>query len=122
MGIFIEEAIPIFNIIHIWILQAICSRHGLAVGAKTILITKAIMVITFPLAYPVSKILDLLLGEEIGNVYNRDRLKELVRVSIFTAMMMHTIQMFEFTIRFANRKYSLIDTKMRSIYFSFCVI
>lgn len=54
----------------------------MAVGAKTIFITKAIMVLTFPLAYPVSKILDVLLGEEIGNVYNRDRLKELVRVSI----------------------------------------
>lgn len=39
------------------------------------------MVITFPLAFPVSKLLDCLLGEEIGNVYNRDRLKELVRVS-----------------------------------------
>lgn len=33
------------------------------------------------MAYPVSKILDCLLGEEIGNVYNRERLKELVRVS-----------------------------------------
>lgn len=63
--------------------QAICSRHGLAVGAKTIMVTKAIMVITFPLAYPVSKLLDYLLGEEIGNVYNRERLKELVRVSFF---------------------------------------
>lgn len=42
------------------------------------------MVITFPLAYPTSKILDFLLGEEIGNVYNRERLKELVRVSLHT--------------------------------------
>lgn len=39
------------------------------------------MVLTFPLAYPVSKILDCILGEEIGNVYDRERLKELVRVS-----------------------------------------
>ncbi|KAM7353562.1 metal transporter uex [Cochliomyia hominivorax] len=61
--------------------QAICSRHGLAVGAKTILITKMIMIITFPLSYPTSKILDILLGEEIGNVYNRERLKELVKVT-----------------------------------------
>ncbi|KAI8116430.1 Metal transporter CNNM2 [Lucilia cuprina] len=60
---------------------AICSRHGLAVGAKTILITKMIMIITFPLSYPTSKILDVLLGEEIGNVYNRERLKELVKVT-----------------------------------------
>jgi metal transporter CNNM len=60
--------------------QAICSRHGLAVGAKTIYITKAVMAITFPLSYPTSKILDYLLGEEIGNFYNRDRLNELVKV------------------------------------------
>ncbi|XP_052894725.1 unextended protein isoform X1 [Anopheles moucheti] len=61
--------------------QAICSRHGLAVGAKTILITKAVMVLTFPLSYPTSKILDFLLGKEIGNFYDRERLKELVKVT-----------------------------------------
>lgn len=61
--------------------QAICSRHGLAVGANTIVITKMVMALTFPIAYPVSKVLDFLLGEEIGAVYNRERLKELVRVT-----------------------------------------
>ncbi|XP_043524362.1 unextended protein [Frieseomelitta varia] len=61
--------------------QAICSRHGLCIGAKTIYITKLTMIITFPLSYPISKLLDFLLGEEIGNVYNRERLKELVRVT-----------------------------------------
>lgn len=61
--------------------QAICSRHGLAVGAKTIFITKMVMLITAPLAWPVSKLLDCILGEEIGNVYNRERLKELVTVT-----------------------------------------
>ncbi|EDS29660.1 conserved hypothetical protein [Culex quinquefasciatus] len=60
---------------------AICSRHGLAVGAKTIMITKAVMLITFPLSYPTSKVLDVLLGEENGNFYNRERLKELVKVT-----------------------------------------
>ncbi|KAK9508384.1 hypothetical protein O3M35_005960 [Rhynocoris fuscipes] len=61
--------------------QAICSRHGLAIGAKTIIITKFVMGITCPLSYPISKILDWLLGEEIGAVYTRERLKELVKVS-----------------------------------------
>ncbi|KAL0123296.1 hypothetical protein PUN28_005675 [Cardiocondyla obscurior] len=61
--------------------QAICSRHGLCVGAKTIYLTKLTMAITFPLSYPISKLLDFILGEEIGNVYNRERLKELVKVT-----------------------------------------
>lgn len=60
--------------------QAFCSRHGLAVGAKTIVITKLFMGLTSPLSYPISKILDFLLGEEIGNVYTRERIKELVKV------------------------------------------
>ncbi|RLU26364.1 hypothetical protein DMN91_000158 [Ooceraea biroi] len=61
--------------------QAICSRHGLCIGAKTIYLTKFTMLITCPLSYPISKLLDVLLGEEIGNVYNRERLKELVKVT-----------------------------------------
>lgn len=63
--------------------QAACSRHGLYVGAKTIYVTKLVMLLTAPLSYPISKILDFILGEEIGNVYNRERLKELVKVSAF---------------------------------------
>ncbi|KAG8310765.1 Metal transporter cnnm2 [Homalodisca vitripennis] len=64
--------------------QAVCSRHGLAIGAKTIHITKVVMVLTFPLAYPISKILDWALGEEIGAVYTRERLKELVKIAVLS--------------------------------------
>ena len=61
--------------------QAICSRHGLAVGAKTVILTKFFMLLTFPLSFPISIILDKVLGEEIGNVYNRERLQQLIKVS-----------------------------------------
>nr|XP_014349746.1 PREDICTED: metal transporter CNNM2 [Latimeria chalumnae] len=61
--------------------QAICSRHGLAVGANTIFLTKFFMLLTFPASYPVSKLLDCLLGQEIGTVYNREKLLEMLRVT-----------------------------------------
>ena len=61
--------------------QAVCSRHGLAVGAKTINITKFFMFLTSPLSWPISKFLDCLLGKEFGTSYNRERLIELLRVT-----------------------------------------
>ncbi|XP_041988954.1 unextended protein-like [Aricia agestis] len=61
--------------------QAICARHGLFIGAKSIWIMKIVMGICGPLAWPTSKLLDYFLGEEIGTHYNRERLKELVKVT-----------------------------------------
>lgn len=61
--------------------QAFCSRYGLAVGARTAWFTRFFMLVTFPLSYPISRVLDCALGEEIGYVYNRDRLRELLRLT-----------------------------------------
>ncbi|XP_050734482.1 unextended protein-like isoform X2 [Eriocheir sinensis] len=61
--------------------QAICSRHGLAIGARTVWLVRVFMVLTGPAAYPISKILDFVLGEEIGNTYDRERLMELIKVT-----------------------------------------
>nr|XP_020441427.1 metal transporter CNNM4-like isoform X2 [Monopterus albus] len=61
--------------------QALCSRHGLAVGANTILLTKFFMLLTFPLSWPISKLLDCVLGQEIGTVYNREKLVEMLKVT-----------------------------------------
>uniref|UniRef100_A0A3B1K0L1 Metal transporter n=1 Tax=Astyanax mexicanus TaxID=7994 RepID=A0A3B1K0L1_ASTMX len=51
--------------------QALCSRHGLAVGANTILLTKFFML----------KLLDCVLGQEMGTVYNREKLVEMLKVT-----------------------------------------
>lgn len=47
-------------------------RKGLAVGAYTIWLTRAFMILTFPLSYPISKILDIFLGEDTP-VYDRNK-------------------------------------------------
>ncbi|XP_028968316.1 metal transporter CNNM4 [Galendromus occidentalis] len=62
--------------------QAICSRHGLEVGARTLVITKIFMVITFPASYPISLVLDYCLGEEIGHVYDREKLVEYIKLTM----------------------------------------
>jgi len=61
--------------------QAICSRYGLMIGGKTILITKLLMLITSPIAWPISKILDRILGKEEETVYNRKSLLEMLTIT-----------------------------------------
>ena len=44
--------------------QAVCSRHGLAVGAHSAWFVQILMWTFAIVAYPISKILDYLLGQE----------------------------------------------------------
>jgi metal transporter CNNM len=54
--------------------QAICSRHGLAIGAFLYPVIWTVCWAFFPLAYPIAQVLDLVLGSEIGLSYSRDEL------------------------------------------------
>ncbi|KAG5450430.1 Metal transporter cnnm2 [Clonorchis sinensis] len=58
--------------------QALCTNYGLLIGAKTVPLTQFLLFITAPVSYPVSLILDKIFGEEIGQVYNREKLKALI--------------------------------------------
>merc|ERR1712137_699501 len=60
--------------------QAICSRHGLAVGYYTVWIIWAFLIVLLPLSYPISKILDFALGRELGQLYSRNELKKLLEM------------------------------------------
>jgi len=43
--------------------QALCKRFGLAIGANLHLIVRFLILILFPISYPIAKILDRVLGE-----------------------------------------------------------
>ncbi|XP_072335700.1 metal transporter CNNM1 isoform X1 [Scyliorhinus torazame] len=61
--------------------HAICSRHGLALASKTIWVTKVFMFIAFPASYPISKLLDAILHQQISNFYTREKLIEMLKVT-----------------------------------------
>lgn len=58
--------------------QAVCSRYGLSVGAKLSFVVRLLVIATFPLAYPISKALDYLLGKGHSALLRRAELKMFV--------------------------------------------
>ena len=44
--------------------QAVCKRYGLQVGAYLSWLVRTLMVVTWPITWPIAKLLDYLLGEE----------------------------------------------------------
>merc|ERR1719233_1137178 len=60
--------------------QAACSRYALYIGAKVIGLVQILILILSPLAWPISKLLDWVLGDELGLVYTNRELENLVEV------------------------------------------
>jgi len=57
--------------------QAICSRYALAIGASVIWIMRIFTVLLYVIAKPIAMILDRILGEEMGTIYNKNEVREL---------------------------------------------
>ncbi|KAL1557865.1 DUF21 domain-containing protein [Salvia divinorum] len=92
------EALPIFldSLISAWgailisvtlillfgeiIPQSVCSRYGLAIGATVAPVVRVLVWICFPVAYPISKLLDSLLGHGHRALFRRAELKTLVNL------------------------------------------
>ncbi|XP_062216981.1 DUF21 domain-containing protein At2g14520-like [Phragmites australis] len=58
--------------------QAICTRYGLSVGAMAAPVVRILLIVFFPVAYPISKLLDRLLGKGHFALMRRAELKTLV--------------------------------------------
>lgn len=60
--------------------QSICVRYGLPLGAYFAPFVKVLMYAMYPVAVPIAKVLDCLLGEDHGTVYKKAGLKSLVNL------------------------------------------
>ncbi|KAH7575484.1 hypothetical protein ACOSP7_004884 [Xanthoceras sorbifolium] len=58
--------------------QSVCSRYGLAIGATVAPFVRVLVWICFPVAFPISKLLDFLLGHGHVALFRRAELKTLV--------------------------------------------
>lgn len=54
--------------------QAVCSRHGLMIGSFAVPIVKVIIILFFPVAYPISWALDKSLGKVLATTYSSSEL------------------------------------------------
>ncbi|KAK6122648.1 hypothetical protein DH2020_043610 [Rehmannia glutinosa] len=59
--------------------QAICTRYGLVRGANFVWLVRILMIICYPIAYPIGKILDCVLGHNEA-LFRRAQLKALVSI------------------------------------------
>ena len=65
--------------------QAGCSRYAryaLQIGALSVPVVKFLMLIFYPLAWPLGKALDLALGEEMGTIHSKSEMKKLLEIHI----------------------------------------
>ncbi|KAG2449851.1 hypothetical protein HYH02_005374 [Chlamydomonas schloesseri] len=58
--------------------QAVCSRYGLKVGAYSAWFVRLLMTLCSPIAWPIGKLLDFLLGPDHSALFRRAQLKALV--------------------------------------------
>jgi ankyrin repeat/SOCS box protein 13/metal transporter CNNM len=60
--------------------QALCTSYGLAIGSFFSYFVWFLIVVTFVISWPISKVLDFLLGKHHSSLYRRAELKELVQI------------------------------------------
>lgn len=58
--------------------QSVCSRYGLAIGASVTPFVRVLVWICYPVSFPISKLLDYLLGHRHEALFRRAELKTLV--------------------------------------------
>jgi len=62
--------------------QAACSRYALWVGSRAVPLVRVIVVILFPISYPISRVLDCVLGKELATTYSNAEMLKLLQIHV----------------------------------------
>ncbi len=58
--------------------QAVISRHAMAFGSRTAWLVKILIVVLYPVAFPIAWVLDKTLGHEMPNLYSKRELLSII--------------------------------------------
>ena len=62
--------------------QAACSRYSLAIGSASVPLVRIVLVLLYPVAFPLSWLLDKALGQEIATTYSTSELMKLLQIHV----------------------------------------
>lgn len=62
--------------------QAVCSRYALAIGSRTVPIVRFIMILFYPISFPLAFCLDKALGDELATTYSGAEMLKLLQIHV----------------------------------------
>ena len=97
--------------------EAVTYRYGLKIAGMTMCLTHTLRFLTFPLAYPVAKLLDVLIGEDMGHLRNRKYLSAYVELtSKATGMCQMEVSAVKGTLSLKDKSIRDIMTPLRDVF------
>lgn len=60
--------------------QAVCTRYAMDVGSRLAWLVRLFMLLFYPICWPMARILDRLLGEELPTIYTKEELKQIIQL------------------------------------------
>lgn len=97
--------------------QAVCSRHPLLIGSRMVGFVKVIRFLLYPISFPIAYLLDAVLGEELGTIYNREELKGLIDLHETNAVLTHDeTTILKGALEFSQKKVCEICTEARYVF------
>ncbi|PIR67121.1 MAG: hypothetical protein COU51_00280 [Parcubacteria group bacterium CG10_big_fil_rev_8_21_14_0_10_36_14] len=99
--------------------QAIFSRFSLKLGAKLTWFVRIFMILLFPVCWPIARVLDKLLGEEMATIYSKKELMKIVEEhedSVASDVKEEEERIIKGALTFADKKVSNIMTPRTEVF------